>query len=103
MGLSVFSFIGGILKSIGLILFVILVYILCRSFYRPFQVIDDRYDTGLLFFQIEGYIVMSMMSTSYAISDSGITTTPANPPEWLAYTIGYNIQLSMGAYITRFC
>jgi len=88
-----FSFIGGILKSIGLILFVILVYITFAALFTVlFKSSTTGMITGLLFFQIEGYIVMSMMSTSYAISDSGITTTLANPPEWLAYTIGYNIQ-----------
>ena len=95
-----FSFIGGILKSIGLILLTILVYITFAALFTVlFKSSTAGMITGLLFFQIEGYIIMSMMSTSYTISDSGITTILANPPEWLAYTPGYNIQY-LSAYMS---
>ncbi len=95
-----FSFIGGILKSIGLILLTILVYITFAALFTVlFKSSTAGMITGLLFFQIESYIVTLMISTSFAISDSGLTTIPANPPEWLSYTIGYNIQY-LYAYIS---
>ncbi|MDD4873495.1 MAG: hypothetical protein PHE15_00735 [Dehalococcoidales bacterium] len=46
-----------------------------------------------------GIGVMSMISKGYSVSSSGITTIAANPPEWVAYTIGYNIQY-LWAYIS---
>jgi len=95
-----FGFIGDILSAMGLVLFILLVYICFTALFTIlFKSSTTGIITGFLFFQIEGYIVMSMMSTSYTVSGSGVTTTLANPPEWLAYTIGYNTQY-LWAYIS---
>ncbi|MFA5761849.1 MAG: ABC transporter permease [Dehalococcoidales bacterium] len=95
-----FGFIVDILSSIGLVLFVLFVYICFTDLFTIlFKSSTAGIITSFLFFQIEGYIVMSMMSTSYSVSGSGVTTTMANPPEWLVYTIGYNIQY-LWAYIS---
>lgn len=88
-----FGYTGFIFKSIGLISFIMLVYITFTALFTIlFKSSTAGMITGFLFFQIESYIVMSMMSTSYSVSGSGVTTALANPPGWLAYTIGYNIQ-----------
>jgi hypothetical protein len=55
--------------------------------------------TGILFFQIESFLVMMISTTTTVTSISDGGTVIPNPPEWVAYTIGYNIQF-LWAYIS---
>jgi ABC-2 type transport system permease protein len=93
------GFIGSILLSICLILFILLVWICFTALFTTlFKSSTVGIIISFLFYVIEGLVIMSKMSTSYTISN-GVTTTLTNPPEWMAYTIGYNIQY-LWAYIS---
>jgi ABC-type transport system involved in multi-copper enzyme maturation permease subunit len=79
------DFIGSILLLVGLLLFILFVWIcftvLLTVLFRSSTV---GIITSFLFLDIEGYVIMSI--------------TTDNSPAWAAYTIGYNTQYIL-AYV----
>jgi ABC-type transport system involved in multi-copper enzyme maturation permease subunit len=93
---------GFILSSMGLITLILLAYsVLTALFATSLKSTVAGMVAGVMYLQMEDYLVgLAISGSRFSTYDSllGQWVTPA-PPEWPAYTIGYNAQYLM-AYIS---
>ncbi len=90
--------VGYLLSSMGLITLILLAYAtLTALFSSSLKSTVAGMVAGVMYLQMEDYLVgLAISGSRFSTYDSllGQWVTPA-PPEWLAYTVGYNAQYLM--------